>query len=121
MQNEDNRTIFQRAFDYIHEHIIAVIIIVAIIAGISCTAMILNGNQNQQDMEKEITEYKAMKNVYFAMDKVSSLNPLSSNAEDTYYISKLVFSSLFKMDEHLNIEKDLWNMVLLSSFCIFHQ
>lgn len=107
MLNQDNRSKAQRIFDYIHEHIIAVIIIVAVIAGISCTAMILHDNRNQEETSKEITEYKTMKSVYFAMDKVSSLNPLASTAEDTYYISKLVFSSLFRLDDTLNIEKDL--------------
>lgn len=107
MLNQDKRNKAERLFDYLHEHIIAIIIIVAILAGGICTAMIFNDNYKQEETATEITEYKSMKTVYFAMDKVSSLNPLSSNAEDTYYISKLVFSSLFRLNGNLNIEKDL--------------
>lgn len=107
MLNQDKGNRAQRIFDYLHEHIIAIIIIVAILAGGICTAIIFNDKGTAEETNTEITEYKSMKTVYFAMDKVSSLNPLSSTAEDTYYISKLVFSSLFKLNGNLNIEKDL--------------
>ena len=48
-----------------------------------------------------------MSTIYFAMDPVKSLNPLSSQDRDVYYISQLMFSSLFKLNENLNIEPDL--------------
>lgn len=107
MLNQNKVSKFNQIFDYLHEHIIAVIIIVAILAGGICTAIILNDQGDANETETSVTEYQPMKTVYFAMDKVSSLNPLSSTEEDTYYISKLVFSSLFRLDETLNIEKDL--------------
>ena len=107
MMNQDKGSRATRIFDYLHEHIIAVIIIVAILAGGICTAIIFHDNQNPQQTDTEITEYKSMKTVYFAMDKISSLNPLSATSEDAYYISKLVFSSLFRLNSNLNIEKDL--------------
>jgi len=107
MLNQDKGTKISRIFDYLHEHIIAIIIIVAVLAGSVCMAIILHDNSNPQETDSEITEYQSMKTVYFAMDKVSSLNPLSSKAEDTHYLSKLVFSSLFRLNSNLNIEKDL--------------
>ena len=44
---------------------------------------------------------------YYAMSRIKSLNPLSSTDSDTYYITQLIYSSLFKLDRDLNIEKDL--------------
>ncbi len=96
-----------RAFDYIHENIIAIIIIVAVLAGIISTVMIYHEKQSEEIQQTEITEYQSVDTVYFAMDKVKSLNPLSSKEEDTFYISQLVFSSLFRYDDTLNLEKDL--------------
>lgn len=94
-------------FNYLHERIITVIVIVAILTAVISMVFILTDEKEQKPTGTEITEYEDMETVYFAMDKVQSLNPLSSQEEDTYYISKLVFSSLFRLDEHLNIEKDL--------------
>lgn len=98
---------FYQLFDYLHEHIITVIVIVAVLTAVISMAFILTEDKNEQPLESEIVEYEKMDTVYFAMDKVKSLNPLSSQEEDTYYISKLVFSSLFRLDKSLNVEKDL--------------
>ena len=94
-------------FDYLHDRIITVIVIVAILTFLISMILILTDEKEQEPVGSEITEYEEMETVYFAMDKVQSLNPLSSQEEDTYYISKLVFSSLFRLDAHLNVEKDL--------------
>lgn len=97
----------RRIFDYLHEHIVKVIVILAVLTAVVSMVFILkNPEQNKQNGD-EIVEYQNMNTVYFAMDKIKSLNPLSSQEEDTYYISKLVFSSLFRFDEHLGLEKDL--------------
>ena len=97
----------RRVFDYLHEHIVKVIVIVAVLTAIVSMAFILNNDVQNTQAGDEIVEYKSMKTVYFAMDKVKSLNPLSSDEEDTHYISKLVFSSLFRFDENLNLKNDL--------------
>ena len=73
-----------------HEHIVKVIVIVAVLTAIVSMAFILNNDVQNTQAGDEIVEYKSMKTVYFAMDKVKSLNPLSSDEEDTHYISKLV-------------------------------
>lgn len=46
-------------------------------------------------------EYTTSKTVILPMVDVSSLNPLASKDEDTYFISKLIYDSLFALDEHL--------------------
>ncbi len=97
----------RKTFDFLHEHIVKVIVICAVLTAIVSMAFILrNDGKTTQDGD-EIVDYQSMKTVYFAMDKVKSLNPLSSQEEDTHYISKLVFSSLFCFDENLNLKKDL--------------
>lgn len=97
----------RKIFDFLHEHIVKVIVIVAVLTAIISMAFILRNDGQTPQPGDEVVEYKTMKTVYFAMDKVKSLNPLSSQEEDTYYISKLVFSSLFRFDETMNLEKDL--------------
>lgn len=93
--------------DFLHEHIVKVIVITAVLTGLLSIAVILHDErQNPQDGDS-IVEYQSMNTVYFAMDKVKSLNPLSSQEEDTHYISKLVFSSLFRFDKNLSLENDL--------------
>ncbi len=39
--------------------------------------------------------------------KIDTLNPLISNSEDIYYLSKLIYEPLFDYDENLNIEPGL--------------
>lgn len=97
----------RKIFDYLHEHIVKVIVIVAVLMAVVSMAFILQDDGNKAQSGDEIVEYQSMKTVYFAMDKVKSLNPLSSQEEDTHYISKLVFSSLFRFDAFLNLENDL--------------
>lgn len=52
-------------------------------------------------------EYKEQKTVYLSSERIDTLNPVISNSEDVYYISKLIYSSLFTFDENLGIQPDL--------------
>lgn len=45
------------------------------------------------------TQYKTSQKAILPMVSISSLNPLVSKDEDTYYISKLIYDGLFTMDE----------------------
>lgn len=107
MRKKQMKENFYRLIDYLHERIITVIVIVAILTAVISMIFILTDDKNQEPVGSEVVNYEEMDTVYFAMDKVTSLNPLSSQEEDTYFISKLVFSSLFRLDQNLNIEKDL--------------
>jgi len=51
--------------------------------------------------------YRTEQTVYLPMEKVRTLNPMISKDEDTYYISKLLFDSLFELDENFRPEKKL--------------
>ena len=43
----------------------------------------------------------------FASAYLDTLNPIVSKSEDTYYISKLIYNSLFDYDDNLNLEGEL--------------
>ena len=96
-----------RVLDFLHEHVIAIIIAVVVLAGVISTIAIVKGDVKTSSEKENSIQYEEMSTIYFAMDPVKSLNPLSSQDRDVYYISQLMFSSLFKLNENLNIEPDL--------------
>lgn len=105
LKNKGNRA--YRILDFLHEHVIIIIIAVVVLAGVISTIAIVKGDVKSSTEEKEQLTYEPVNTIYFAMDPVKSLNPLSSQDRDVYYISQLMFSSLFKLDDGLNIEADL--------------
>ena len=46
-------------------------------------------------------QYETQNTLYFASAGIDTLNPIVSKSEDTYYISKLIYNSLFDYDENL--------------------
>ncbi|MBQ4650878.1 MAG: hypothetical protein IJB73_09280, partial [Firmicutes bacterium] len=52
-------------------------------------------------------EYKEQKTVYLSSERIDTLNPVISQSEDVYYLSKLIYSSLFVYDENLNLKPEL--------------
>lgn len=102
-QNKENR--IRRIFDFLHRNIIIIIIVVVVLAGAISTVTIVRGDhKTEKEEEPQVT---TVSTIYLAMDQVSTLNPLVSPDSDTYYISQLLYSSLFRLDETLNVENDL--------------
>ena len=52
-------------------------------------------------------KYEAQDTLYFAAERIDTLNPLISQSEDVYYLSKLLYSSLFAYDENLSAVPEL--------------
>lgn len=52
-------------------------------------------------------KYEAQNTLYFAAESIDTLNPLLSQSEDTYYLSKLIYNSLFEYDENLSAVPEL--------------
>lgn len=92
---------------FLHVHIVSIIIIVVVASGILSSLWILNNNDSVEKEEKDTVSYKTMNTVYESMTPVKTLNPIKSNDEDVYYISQLIYSSLFKLNNNLNVKKDL--------------
>ena len=52
-------------------------------------------------------EYTEQGTIYLSSERIDTLNPVISQSEDVYYISKLIYSSLFTYDENLGINPEL--------------
>src|SRR5665648_476838 len=51
--------------------------------------------------------YKVANKAYLSMGRVMTLNPVISKDKNVYYIDKLIYSSLFRLDENLLAQNDL--------------
>lgn len=101
-----------RILDFLHNHIIVVIIVVvALISAISVVILANTGDTSTDTTgttgTTSNTEYKTSSTVFLPMHRIKSLNPLTSSDSDTYDITQMIYSSLFKLDSHLNVEEDL--------------
>ena len=45
--------------------------------------------------------------LYFVATSIDTLNPVVSSSEDTFYISKLIYNSLFDYTDDLNVQPEL--------------
>ncbi|MDD6043503.1 MAG: ABC transporter substrate-binding protein [Eubacteriaceae bacterium] len=97
----------QKIFDFLHANILIIIVGIVIITSILSTFAILTEDEEEKQDNKDTVTYEETNKVYLSMDNVSSLNPLSSNDLDTYYISQILYNGLFKLNDNLNIEADL--------------
>ena len=52
-------------------------------------------------------EYENGDKLYLASSALDTLNPIISNSSDTYYISKLIYSSLFDYTDQFNVVPEL--------------
>ncbi len=57
--------------------------------------------------QESTTTYKESGYLFLSSEALDTLNPLISQSEDTYYISKLIYNSLFDYDENLNLVPEL--------------
>lgn len=72
--------------------LVAMILTVGLLAGITgCSDNPLTGSIDEK-------KYKTEEAVTLPMGNVKTLNPIASTDEDTYFISKLVYDSLFVLD-----------------------
>ncbi|MGF6375576.1 peptide/nickel transport system substrate-binding protein [Clostridiales Family XIII bacterium PM5-7] len=107
MLNEHKKSKFSKILSFLHEHIILLIIVIVVIASLASTLFIVKNNSDDGTTVQENITYKPSNTLYFAMDKVKTLNPLTSSDQDTYYIVQLVYSSLFRLNDTLNVKKDV--------------
>ncbi len=94
-------TFFQKNINFI-------IVAIAVISGIIATIVIFQGKDNDSSVivAPEV-QLEACDTIYIAMYEPKSFNVLSSDDEDVYYINDLVYGSLFKLDDTLNIQEDM--------------
>lgn len=106
MFNKPHKNFLKSTLEFIHEHIIGIIIIVVVCSGLVSTFFIVKDNMKTEE-EKAGIQYETVNQIYIPMTNVKTLNPLLSKDEDTYHISQMVFNSLFDLSNNLNIRKEL--------------
>ena len=52
-------------------------------------------------------EYKEQSTLYLPSENIDTFNPVISQSQDVYYLSKLIYNSLFTFDEQLNVVPEL--------------
>lgn len=87
----------------------ALIITLAIIICVVAIIFIKNGQiydifTKNSEVKTTYTESQIIK---LPMEKVRTLNPITSRDSDTYKLSKLIFESLFYLDENLSLKNQL--------------
>ena len=89
---------------FLKKYWIGILIIILVIAVASSSVEIYR--EEVLNIDPSI-EYVEQKTLYLSSEKIDTLNPIVSQSEDVYYISKLLYSSLFNFDENLNTVPEL--------------
>ena len=83
--------------------LILLIVLIVTVAGIASIEIyreeVLNIDPN--------VEYKTSGTLYLSCEPLDTLNPILSQSEDVYHLSKLVYNSLFDYDDNLNVVPEL--------------
>lgn len=90
--------------DFLKKYWIGILIIILVIAVTSSSVEIYK--EEVLNIDPGI-EYVDQNNLYLSSEKIDTLNPIVSQSENVYYISKLLYSGLFDFDENLNIVPEL--------------
>lgn len=90
-------------YNYLYKLIITVIVSLAVLTAGGCSK-----TTQFFDYQKEPEAvFKTANKAYLAMSRVKTLNPFVSKDKDVYYINKLIYNSLFRLDENLLTQNDL--------------
>ena len=90
--------------DFLKKYWAGILIIILLIAVVTSSVEIYK--EEVLNIDPSI-EYVEQKTVFLSSEKIDTLNPVISQSEDTYYLSKLIYSSLFNFDENLNAVPEL--------------
>lgn len=97
----------QKIFDFLHAHILPIIVGIVVISSLLSLVVIMTSDKKEEKPGENSIVYEDIDTLYFSMNNIRSLNPLTSKDEDTYYISQIVYNSLFTLDDGLNIKPNL--------------
>lgn len=97
---------FERLIRYRWAKLLAVILALLMICG-----TVYQHFFESKDVEKTVGAYKIEENpqnkCFLSIKNIRTLNPLVSIDEDTRYLTPLIYSGLFSLDEHLTPVEDL--------------
>lgn len=93
-----------KAFKFVKKYwLIIVIAIAAVIVALSSVNIY---REEVLEIDPDVT-YTRQDTLYFASEPIDTLNPIVSVSEDTYYLSKLIYNSLFDYTDDLNVAGEL--------------
>ncbi|MEA4922089.1 MAG: ABC transporter substrate-binding protein [Eubacteriaceae bacterium] len=95
-------------FRWTKKSVTIAIIVAAVIIGSITAAVLLSGRTDSNIITGDDgTKYKKVDEVSLSMTNVKTLNPCTSKDSDTYYLSKLVYDGLFRLNKDMVPENDL--------------
>lgn len=108
MKDIDKKRRTAKFAELFHKYIMLVIVIVAVISGSIATVYIMKHNDDpaQNENNQDASLVQADK-IYLAMYEPTSFNALASDDEDVVYLNSIVYSSMFRLDENLNVVPDI--------------
>lgn len=90
--------------DFLKKYWMGVLIIILVIAVASSSVEIYREEVLNIDPS---VEYMEQNTLFLSSEEIDTLNPVISQSKDTYYLSKLIYSSLFNYDENLSAIPEL--------------
>lgn len=90
--------------DFLKKYWMGILIIILVIAFTASSIEIYR--EEVLNIDPSI-EYIQQQTLFLSSEKIDTLNPLISQSEDTYFLSKLIYSSLFSFDENLSVVPEL--------------
>lgn len=89
---------------FLRKYWIGILAVVLVIAVVASSVEIYKEEVLNVDPD---VEYKEQSTIYLPSENIDTLNPVISQSSDVYYLSKLIYSSLFTFDQQMNIEPEL--------------
>lgn len=103
-----NKRELSRMMYFLRRYLIYIIVLVVLVIGVVATMRIYDNSTSQEEkVEGTTVELVAADTNYLAMYEPNSYNALASSDEDVVYLNYAIFSSLFKLDNTLNIVPEL--------------
>lgn len=99
---------FNKLVETLSRNVIILVVIAFAIAGAVATVHILGIRKDDQKTDTgKVTTFEDTSSVYFAMYPPTSFNVCASSDEDVVYLDQIIYSSLFRLDDTLNVAPEL--------------
>lgn len=104
--NKKNKKTFRPA-KFIQKYGVALIVIILIISGVVASIKIVYDRREDEKKNPGTETWEDTDALYLAMYTPKSFNVYKSSDEDVVYLNQVIYSSLFVLDDTLNIAPDL--------------
>lgn len=93
-----------RLYNFLKKYWIPILAVIVIITVIASSVGIYKEEVLHIDPD---VKYEEGDRLYFSASALDTLNPIASRSQDTYYISKLIYDSLFDYTDEFNVTGEL--------------